>query len=182
MTASKDLFGRLEAVMDNLTAALSSHNRLAVVTEIAACASQVDMDAMCDEARLELNATICLVTLLTDTREDFLGSAGLLDPAVKASGIDVADSLCQFVVATGDPLQIDNTDTFCSVTPGMTGMAGAGMHSYLGEPIEVRGQTVGSFCALDAEARHWTDDERVIVRRWADRAAVRLTDAVNSGP
>ncbi|MDQ3147848.1 MAG: GAF domain-containing protein [Actinomycetota bacterium] len=177
MTASKYLLNRLDAVMDDLTAAMLAHNRLAVVGEVAASVDQVGrvaLNAMCAEARVELDTTICLVTLLTGTHQDFIGAAGPLSQSAVANGTDVSDSLCQYVVATGSSLQVDDTSTFCSTTPGLAGMNAAAMHSYYGEPIDVRGQTIGSFCALDAEVRHWEGSDRAIVRRWAGRVADHL--------
>jgi GAF domain-containing protein len=162
MTTADDLLERIDSTLMALRDALGSRSRLAIVTEALAVADPVVLDGYCATARTDLGATMCLVTLLGDERQTLAGTCGI----DRGDG-DVGDSLCQYVVSTGEALRVDDTDRFGRTTPGF-GELGDDMHSYYGEPIYVTGEVVGAFCALDSHTRHWSPADQFRVRLWAD--------------
>lgn len=163
---------RLGHVLDGLENRLMARERLAMVDVAKASIDAEDMNALCAQGQAALGVTMCLVVLLGADGITMWSDAG---DSVQAP---TDASLCQYVVASGTPLHVDDDSIFCSVTPGVDGLADVGMHSYCGEPLVLRGQTIGSFCALDAEPRVWTPEDEATVRRFSKLASERIDDAL----
>ena len=167
----------LEESSARMREVLRSGERILVTKRVRSVANGEQLNDFCEQAKFELGVSVCLVTLIDLQRQVFLGSAGSLDPDLIREGTEVEESLCQYVVASGRPLQVDSADLFCSTIPGIE-IKEAGMHAYYGEPITVEGQVVGSFCALDDEPHHWTAPERSVVKNWAARVGRTFEEAL----
>ncbi len=105
-----------------------------------------------------LNVPISLVTLIAPDRQFFKSSRGLAFDLTLNRATPIEDSTCQYVVKKGGLLVIDDVtaDPFFVAHEGLKGV-GAG--SYLGTPLYVFGQPIGSVCAVDIKPRKWTEVE-----------------------
>ena len=177
LSQADQLCASLESTMSRIEASLASRDRLMIVEQVRRHANRDDLNDCCREAAERLQVAVCLVTLLDQHYQSFLGSAGL-DPDAVDRGTTAQSSLCQFVVATGVPLQIDDALVYCAAVPADE-FVKSGMHAYYGEPVRIRDQVIGSFCSLDPEPRHWTEGEKGVIRRWADVVSVKIEDSLS---
>lgn len=175
MTKANDLLNLIDSTLVALRGALVSQPRLTIVTNVLAVADSEVLDGYCAEAQDDLGSAVCLVTLLDDDHQTFPGTAGVDREDARPTGVN--DSLCQYVVATGEPLRVDDASVHCSRTPGFNELSDD-IHSYYGEPIHVSGEVVGAFCALDSQARHWSESDCTRVRTWADTVERWFQDAL----
>lgn len=158
-------FRELEETTRRMDEVLKSGERLLVVRQVRAATNRSRLNECCAAAMNELGVSVCMVTLLDEQVSQIAASSA---PISVDSNYPANQSMCQYVVTSGKAIELDDTVTYCAFTPGLNGMADVGMHSYYGEPLVVMNQVVGSFCALDVDPRHWTEDERTTVRKWAD--------------
>ena len=103
-------------------------------------------------------APVSLVALV-DRDRSFFKSAHGLPEIPEGRSVPLSHSLCQHVVAQGAPLQIDDAraDPLVRDNGGVTDL---GVGAYLGVPVRSpSGDVVGSLCAIDTEARAWTEDD-----------------------
>ncbi len=105
-----------------------------------------------------MSVPISLVTLIAPVRQFFKSSRGLPFDVTLNRGTPIEDSTCQYVVKKGGLLVIDDVaaDPFFHTHEGLKGV-GAG--SYLGTPLRLFGQAIGSICAVDTKARKWKTSE-----------------------
>lgn len=114
--------------------------------------------SICDR----LDVPMSLVTLIAPGRQFFKSSRGLPFDITLNRETPIADSTCQYVVKKDGLLVIDDVsaDPFFSMHEGLNGV-GAG--SYLGTPLRLFGQAIGSVCAVDIRPRKWTEEEIVFL-------------------
>lgn len=125
-------------------------------------------------ARL-LHAPSGHVSLISDV-QTVMGGAGISAAAV---GYDspLDDSVCAVTVGAAAPVVITDAaadsrvDDLASVQAGVVG-------SYLGVPLVVRGQAVGSLCVYDPEPREWTDQDLQLLEQLAVPVIAELQLAV----
>ena len=109
-------------------------------------------------ARL-LCAPMALVTLIDADRQWFKSAHGLPEPLATDRQTALAYSVCQYVVAAGRPLTIDDAlaDTTYRRHPAVVDF---GIRSYAGMPLfSPDGLPVGALCVLDVQPRSWTDED-----------------------
>ncbi|PZP54734.1 MAG: hypothetical protein DI586_09010 [Micavibrio aeruginosavorus] len=105
-----------------------------------------------------LKVPISLVTLIAPDRQFFKSSRGLPFDVTLNRETPIKDSACQYVVKEGSLVKIDNVeeDEFFRLHEGLHNIhAGA----YLGTPLRLFGQAIGSVCAVDIKPRKWTNEE-----------------------
>lgn len=109
-------------------------------------------------ARL-LPAPVALVSIVDDHRQFFKSFVGLEDPWATKQQTPLSHSFCQHVVVTAKPLVVEDARQHPLVKDNMA-IPDLGVVSYLGIPITMAsGQTLGSFCVIDSETRHWTEED-----------------------
>ena len=104
------------------------------------------------------SAPVSLVALV-DRDRSFFKSAHGVPEVPPGRSVPLSHSLCQHVVAQGAPLRIDDAraDPLVCDNGGVTDL---GVGAYLGVPVRSpSGDVVGSLCAIDTEARAWTEDD-----------------------
>lgn len=104
-----------------------------------------------------LGVPTALVTIVESHRQVFPGALGLPAPWQEARETPLSHSFCQYVVADQRPLIISDARQDERLADNLA-IAELGVLAYAGWPItDHRGQIVGSLCAIDSEARDWTD-------------------------
>ncbi len=112
-----------------------------------------------------------LVSLVDEDRQFFVASTGLPEPWASRRQTDLPHSLCQYVVAEGEPMtffDIEDTEMLEGTEAGELGVT-----SYLGLPLRgAGGEVLGATCAISSTARNWSAAER--------QALGTIADVVNS--
>jgi DNA-binding CsgD family transcriptional regulator len=110
-----------------------------------------------------LGTPVALVSLVDDHRQFFKSACGLVEPLASIRETPLSHSFCKYVVASSAPLIINDARVHPLVCGNMA-IAELGVISYLGIPLALpHGTTLGSFCVVDTEPRHWTIDDRHIM-------------------
>jgi PAS domain S-box-containing protein len=146
---------RLQAVHDVLRAADGSGRTL---DHLALLASEV------------LRAPMALITLVDSEREVLEGSAGLSGTWKSEGGFPLDYSFCKHLVATGQPLLLEDarTDDRVRANPAVQEM---NVIAYAGVPLTTReGQVLGAVCVIDHLPRSWAEEEVKLLARIADAA------------
>ena len=106
----------------------------------------------------KLNVPISLVTIIAPERQFFKSAIGLEPELLAKRETPIEDSTCQYVVEKDCLLRIDDVenDAFFRLHEGLRGVSAG---AYLGAPLRIFGQAIGSVCAVDTKARKWTNED-----------------------
>lgn len=118
--------------------------------------SEEVLDRITRLARRALDTERVLITLIDEDRQ-FFGSESTRDGGSGERETPMRFSYCQFVVATGRPLNVpDARETeLLRRNPAVRD----GAIAYAGVPLEVDGQVLGTVCAVESHPREWTEEE-----------------------
>jgi serine phosphatase RsbU (regulator of sigma subunit) len=125
------------------------------------------LDLIADAVAHSLAVPVALVSLVGRERQHFLGQHGLAGEV--AAGTPLSHSFCQHVALGGETLVIDKAIEHPLVCDNPA-IQDLGVEAYAGQPIVVAGFVLGSMCAIDTAPRHWTEQEVVSLRAFADLA------------
>lgn len=122
-------------------------------------------------ARL-LRVPVSFVSILDGKRDFYKSHSGLagVDPSEAET---TGRTFCHYTLASNDPLVIEDThsDPVWRAVPTVESL---GVRAYVGVPLKLDGQAVGSFCVMDQEPRQWTDDELETLEQLAVSAGREL--------
>ena len=107
-----------------------------------------------------LGAPVALASFVDADRQFFMSRCGEIpEPWASARQTPLSHSFCQFVVASGEPLVIEDARAHPLVHDNLA-IEDLGVVAYAGAPIHAADGTVlGSFCVVDVEERSWTPRE-----------------------
>ena len=117
---------------------------------------------------------------LVDEHRDFYKAATGLPQPLAATRELAGPTFCHHAIAGAGPLVIPDTaaDPAYRDVPTVRSL---GIAAYVGVPLVVAGQTIGSFCAVDTAPRAWTQGEVEVLSELAESAlreiAVRQANA-----
>jgi diguanylate cyclase (GGDEF)-like protein/PAS domain S-box-containing protein len=114
-----------------------------------------------------LGVPVSLVSLVDADRQFFKAQLGLPEPWAAARETPLTHSFCQHVVAARAPLVVDDAREHPLVGDNLA-VPDLGVVAYLGVPIEVDGEALGSLCAIDGRPRAWTDADVAVLADLAD--------------
>jgi PAS domain S-box-containing protein len=156
------------------TSLLADPGRLAALaqTNLLDTAAEEAFDRLARLAARLLDAPIALVTLVDSDRLFLKACQGLPQPWASARQLPLSHSLCQRLLATGQPLVIGDVGAD-PLARGNQAVAEFGVAAYLGIPLRFAGQVVGSLCVADRQPRGWTEDDVAVL---ADVAGLVLTE------
>lgn len=139
---------------------LSNEARLAALVRTGLLDSEAELsyDRMTRLASKFLDAPVSLVSLVDDHRQFFKSCVGLPEPWAGQRETPLSHSFCQHVVTTGRPLVIPDARLHPLVKDNLA-IRDLGVIAYLGIPLLIDGQVIGSFCAIDGQPRAWSDDD-----------------------
>jgi len=137
-----------------------------------------------------LDVPIALVTFVEPDRQWFPGAVGLPAAWSQSRETPLSHSLCQYVVANGEPLVVDDLPGHIRLRHNLA-VSDLGFVAYAAHPItDADGEVLGALAAVDVESRRWGLDElgvladvamacssEVASRQLADRAQRREAEA-----
>lgn len=115
-----------------------------------------------------LDAPVALVSLVAVDRQFFKSQVGLPDPWARDRGTPIAYSFCQHVVREDALLVVEDsrTDPRVKDNPSVEAL---GVVAYAGAPVHgLRGEPIGSVCAIAHEPRSWAEQELALLQDMAD--------------
>jgi phosphoserine phosphatase RsbU/P len=135
--------------------------RLAAVARTRLLDTEPDepFDRLARLAAALLDAPFAFVTIVDDHRSYWKSAIGI--EAIGITGRDQAlpESFCQYVVATGERLIVDDTVNDPRTRDNPTVMR-LGVAAWAGFPLLApTGEVLGSFCVVDVRTRRWTEQD-----------------------
>ena len=107
--------------------------------------------------RRHLGVPVALVSLVDERRQFFPGQQGLPQPWAQQRQTPLSHSVCQYVVATAQPLVVPDTRTDPRLQ-GNLAIPDLAVIAYLGVPLtDGEDHVLGSLCAIDHVPRAWTE-------------------------
>lgn len=120
-----------------------------------------------------LNAPVALISLVDEERQFFKSSNALKEPWAGMREIPLSYSFCQYAVAEGKPLVIEDARKHPLVHDNLA-IRDLNVIAYAGVPlIRPGGEALGTLCVIDHKPRAWTKDQ---VETLMDLAASVLTE------
>jgi PAS domain S-box-containing protein len=161
---------------------LSNEARLAALIRTGLLDSEAELsyDRMTRLASKFLDAPVSQVSLVDDHRQFFKSCVGLPEPWASQRETPLSHSFCQHVVTTGQPLVIPDARLDPLVKDNLAG-ADLGVIAYLGIPLVIDGQVIGSFCAIDGQPRAWSDDDISILTDLAESVVTETRLRIDHG-
>jgi GAF domain-containing protein len=155
--------------------AIADPGRLAALHALALVdtAAEEAFDRLTRLAARTIQAPVALVSLVEAERQYFKSCVGLSEPWATLRQTPLSHSFCQYVVASGLPLVIEDARNHPLVrdNPAIIDLE---IVAYAGVPlVTTTGQVLGSFCVIDTVPRTWSADELALLR---DFAAMALTE------
>lgn len=157
-------------------AIINSADRLAAVAATGLLDAPVNpsLQRLTMLARRVLGVPSVVVTLIDRNRQYFAAFSGMSDELAKARQNGLEYSFCQHVVASAAPLVVPNA-TIHPLVFDNRAIPEMGVHAYAGMPLQSSdGQTLGSFCAFDTEAREWSAEDLEILEELARAAMTEI--------
>lgn len=136
-----------------------------------------------------LGVPVSLVSLPDDHRQFFKSVRGLGEPWASARETPLSHSFCQHVVASGEPLVVEDARRHPQVHDNLA-IRDLEVVAYLGMPIFTPdGHAVATLCAIDHQPRRWTEDDLDTMSQLAEiamteialRLRVKEHDQANAG-
>ena len=116
-------------------------------------------DALTRLANRLLGTQTALVSLVGAERQFVLSEDGLREPVRSARETPLSHSVCQHVVASGEPLVVSDARAHPLVADSPA-IEALGVVAYLGAPVRAPGGAVlGALCVIEPQEREWTDAE-----------------------
>ncbi len=119
------------------------------------------------------DAPTALVSLVDERRQFFKAQLGLPEPWATRRETPLTHSFCKFVVASGEPLVVESAADHPWVKDNLA-VSEIGVQAYLGAPIELDGEYLGSLCVIDGKPRKWSDEDQEAMRDLADAVNTEL--------
>ncbi len=120
-----------------------------------------------------LGAPVTLVSLIAHDRQFYKSAAGMPPELAQMRSMPLSYSFCKHVVASGEPLVVEDTRIHPLVCD-VEAIRAFGALTYLGIPLNTPDQqTLGTLCALGSEPRKWTPEE---VETLSELAAIAMTE------
>jgi GAF domain-containing protein len=144
-----------------VSAAVTDPNRLAAVGRLGPLYDRPlpGLDRLTRLAADLLEAPVALLTLVDFDRQLFICSHGLPEPIHSARQTPLRYSLCQYAVAVGCPLVVDNVADH-ALLASHAAVTELGVAAYAGIPIISPDEwAIGALCVIDFTPRDWTDDQ-----------------------
>ena len=97
------------------------------------------------------------ISLVDETRDFYLSACGFGEPLASSRELS-GPTFCHYAIRSTEPLVIDDTaaDPAYREIPTVKSL---GVAAYVGIPMVVGGQVIGSFCSIDMKPRKWTTDD-----------------------
>ncbi|HET7134724.1 MAG TPA: diguanylate cyclase [Casimicrobiaceae bacterium] len=145
---------------------LSNRARLAAVaaTGLVDGPTRDALDRLTRLAARLLGVPTALVSLVDSERQFFASAVGLSEPWASLRGTPLSHSFCQYVVQSDAPLVVESAPSHPVVCDSRA-IDDLGIIAYAGIPLRTaQGHVLGSFCAIDTQPRHWSEEDLETLR------------------
>ncbi len=147
--------------------------RVLVKSKLLDSAPEEAFDRFTQLAAMLLDIPISLVTLIDKDRQYFKSYYGLPEPWASRQQTPLSYSLCQYVVASRKPLIVKDAREVAVLKQNLA-ISELGVIAYLGFPLLVEDQALGSFCAVDTKPHTWSEREIKIIQELAKFVDIEL--------
>ena len=159
--------------MERINALGDSNKRLDLFTkELLAETNDTELQEIVKKAAIELNSPIALVSLVLDQVQFFKAHIGLPPVLEVARGTHRDVSFCQFVVRDGKTFEVTDASNDPRIPQHVVNEYN--IQSYLGVPIMVENNVMGSLCVLDTKKRGFSEKEHNSLNQLAKLVNKRL--------
>jgi signal transduction histidine kinase len=135
--------------------------------------AEAAFDRLTQLASTILGTPVSLVSLVDGDRQFFKSQVGLPEPWAAERATPLTHSFCQHVVASAAPLIVADARLHPLLQDNLA-IRDLKVIAYLGIPLTTpEGQTLGSFCTIDGQARTWSEREIKIMK---DLASFVMTE------
>lgn len=136
-------------------------------------APQANLDRITGLAERLLDVPVAMVSLVDRGRQFFTSQRGLPSPWAEQRQTPLSHSFCQYAVASGEPLVVNESRTHALVADNPA-IEDLGAEAYAGTPLtSAGGEVLGTLCVIEHEPREWLPWELEVL---ADLAALAITE------
>lgn len=121
-----------------------------------------------------LRTSTALLTVVDIDRQFFKSAIGLDEPWKTARQTPLSYSFCQWAVATGETLVVNDAHQHPLVrhNPAVQEL---GVVAYAGVPVrDPESQAIGSFCVVDSRSHEWSETDLAVLHDLADVARAEI--------
>ena len=159
--------------MDRIDVLGDSNKRFDLFTkELLAETNDSELQEIVKKAAAELDSPIALVSLVLDQVQFFKAHIGLPPVLASAKGTHRDVSFCQFVVRDGETFEVNDASSDPRIPQHV--VKEYNIQAYLGVPIMVKENVMGSLCVLDTKKRGFSKEEHVSLNKLAKLVNGRL--------
>jgi len=142
--------------IDLVNDARSDPGRLAVVraTGLLDAPAEETFDALSRLAVALIGVPVSFLSIVDEDRDYYKSQCGFPDSLAEARQL-AGRTFCHYALVSATPLIIEDTHS-SPIWRSVPSVESLGVRAYLGVPVVVRDQTIGSFCVIDTQPRAWT--------------------------
>lgn len=125
--------------------------------------SEESFDSMTKLAAKLLKVPVSFISIVDKDRDFYKSEYGFGEPLNSTRQLE-GKTFCHFTLSRDEPLVIEDTHSrpeWKTIPTVLT----LGVRSYIGVPLQLDGQTIGSFCVVDMQPRVWLADEIEALRQ-----------------
>lgn len=153
--------------MDRIDVIGDSNKRFDLFTkELLAETNDSELQEIVKKAAAELDSPIALVSLVLDQVQFFKAHIGLPPVLSSARGTHRDVSFCQFVVQGGETFEVNDASSDPRIPQHV--VKEYNIQAYLGVPIMVEENVMGSLCVLDTKKRGFSKEEHASLNKLAE--------------
>lgn len=154
---------------------MQSPSRLAAVEHSGLLDSPVEesFDSLTQLAARLLKVPASFISVVSADHDFYKSQSGFSGELARARTL-AGPTFCHYTLAADEMLVIDDThgDPVWKAVPTVETL---GVRAYVGVPLKLGGETIGSFCVIDREPRRWSGDELETLRQLALSAGRELS-------
>ncbi|MEO7457625.1 MAG: GAF domain-containing protein, partial [Gemmatimonadaceae bacterium] len=148
--------------------------RLAVLrsTRLLDTEAEPAFDRLTRLAVLLLKVPAAFLSLVDDERDFYKASTGFGEPLASTREL-TGPTFCHLAIASPEPLVIADTSSN-EVHRAIPTVRSLGVAAYVGVPLTLDGQAIGSFCAIDSKPHEWTEVEVAVLKELGASAMAEI--------
>ncbi len=131
-----------------------------------------ELQALVEDAARATGAPIATVSLLLRRTQFFRAHVGLPPDLAQTRTTDRCVSFCQVAAKTGEVLEVEDAERDSRIP--RTLVESHGVRAYLGVPVRVGDEIVGTLCVLDVNPRRFSAESRRALEALAQQVEHRL--------
>lgn len=134
------------------------------------------LDTLTARAAVLLDVPSTFVSLVDRHRDFYASHFGFAEPLGSVRQLE-GRTFCHYAIASEDPLVIDDT-TRHPVYRDVPTVTTLGVRAYLGVPLVLGGEVIGSLCAIAFEPRAWREEDVAGMREIAAAAITVIEERI----